>query len=124
VAGQLGDDGDVRAGSQQIAVDSPKVSTDEVEPRWVGSGWTVFNNKGKPVRQYEPFFTDRLSPNYTLPAENRVMQDLVRAISGSNRYYFFDYLAEEVLFRQPDEIQTFLLETSIITPPDSLLKFE
>ncbi|WP_411916336.1 RHS repeat-associated core domain-containing protein [Paenibacillus polymyxa] len=27
-------------------------------PRWVGSGWTVFNNKGKPVRQYEPFFTD------------------------------------------------------------------
>jgi len=28
-----------------------------VNPRWVGSGWTVFNNKGKPVRQYEPFFT-------------------------------------------------------------------
>ena len=28
-----------------------------VERRWVGSGWTVFNNKGKPVRQYEPFFS-------------------------------------------------------------------
>ena len=28
-----------------------------INPRWVGSGWTVFNNKGKPVRQYEPFFT-------------------------------------------------------------------
>jgi RHS repeat-associated protein len=28
-----------------------------VDPRWVGSGWTIFNNKGKPVRQYEPFFT-------------------------------------------------------------------
>ncbi|HKV08113.1 MAG TPA: SpvB/TcaC N-terminal domain-containing protein [Thermoanaerobaculia bacterium] len=28
--------------------------------RWVGSGWTIFNNKGKPVRQYEPFF----SPTY------------------------------------------------------------
>ena len=26
-------------------------------PRWVGSGWTVFNNKGKPVRRYEPFFS-------------------------------------------------------------------
>jgi RHS repeat-associated protein len=26
-------------------------------PRWVGSGWTVFNNMGKPVRQYEPFFS-------------------------------------------------------------------
>jgi RHS repeat-associated protein len=29
----------------------------EVSPRWVGSGWTIFNNKGKPVRQFEPFFT-------------------------------------------------------------------
>ena len=28
-----------------------------VERRWVGSGWTVFNNKGMPVRQYEPFFS-------------------------------------------------------------------
>ena len=29
----------------------------DVGPRWVGSGWTIFNNKGKPVRQYEPFFS-------------------------------------------------------------------
>ena len=29
----------------------------EVDPRWVGDGWTIYNNKGKPVRQYEPFFT-------------------------------------------------------------------
>lgn len=28
-----------------------------VDPRWVGSGWTIFNNKGKPVRQFEPFFS-------------------------------------------------------------------
>ena len=28
-----------------------------VNPRWVGSGWTIFNNKAKPVRQYEPFFS-------------------------------------------------------------------
>jgi len=28
-----------------------------VSPRWAGSGWTIFNNKGKPVRKYEPFFT-------------------------------------------------------------------
>ena len=28
-----------------------------VNPRWVSSGWTIFNNKGKPVRQYEPFFS-------------------------------------------------------------------
>lgn len=29
----------------------------DVNPRWVGSGWTILNNKGKPVRQYEPFFS-------------------------------------------------------------------
>jgi RHS repeat-associated protein len=28
----------------------------QTSPRWVGSGWTILNNKGKPVRQYEPFF--------------------------------------------------------------------
>ncbi len=27
-----------------------------VENRWVGTGWKIFNNKGKPVKQYEPFF--------------------------------------------------------------------
>ena len=30
----------------------------DIQPRWVASGWTVFNNKGKPVKQYEPFFDD------------------------------------------------------------------
>jgi RHS repeat-associated protein len=29
-----------------------------VASRWIGSGWTVWNNKGKPVRKYEPFFAD------------------------------------------------------------------
>ena len=28
-----------------------------IDPRWVGSGWTIFNNKGNPVRKYEPFFS-------------------------------------------------------------------
>ena len=32
-------------------------ATGTINPRWVGSGWTIFNNKGKPVRQYEPFFS-------------------------------------------------------------------
>jgi len=36
----------------------PEMTENDVSPRWVGSGWAVFNNKGKPVRQYEPFFTD------------------------------------------------------------------
>ncbi|MGC2301657.1 MAG: SpvB/TcaC N-terminal domain-containing protein [Acidobacteriaceae bacterium] len=28
-----------------------------VNPRWIASGWTIYNNKAKPVRQYEPFFS-------------------------------------------------------------------
>ncbi len=36
----------------------PQMTPNDVNPRWVGSGWMIFNNKGKPVRIYEPFFTD------------------------------------------------------------------
>jgi RHS repeat-associated protein len=28
-----------------------------INPRWVGTGWKVYNNKGKPIKQYEPFFS-------------------------------------------------------------------
>jgi RHS repeat-associated protein len=35
----------------------PERGIAEASPRWVGTGWTIFNNKGKPVRQYEPFFS-------------------------------------------------------------------
>jgi RHS repeat-associated protein len=48
--------GDLRPGDlvrngqgQVVEVNAPR--------RWVGSGRTVFNNKGKPVKQYEPFFS-------------------------------------------------------------------
>lgn len=29
----------------------------QVSPRWAGSGWTIFDNKGRPVRRFEPFFS-------------------------------------------------------------------
>jgi RHS repeat-associated protein len=32
-------------------------ATGTTAPRWVGTGRTVFNNKGNPVKQYEPFFS-------------------------------------------------------------------
>ena len=28
-----------------------------VNPRWATNGWTIFNNKDSPVKQYEPFFS-------------------------------------------------------------------
>jgi RHS repeat-associated protein len=29
----------------------------DAAPRWAASGWVIFNNKGDPVRRFEPFFT-------------------------------------------------------------------
>jgi RHS repeat-associated protein len=40
----------------QRRVEAEPESTGGV-PRFVVSGWTIFNNKGKPVRRYEPFFS-------------------------------------------------------------------
>jgi RHS repeat-associated protein len=39
-------------------LDPNESSTSIVAPRWIASGWIIFNNKGKPVRKYEPFFDD------------------------------------------------------------------
>ncbi|MBL9135471.1 MAG: hypothetical protein JNK85_06365 [Verrucomicrobiales bacterium] len=36
----------------------PLMTEENSHPRWVATGWTVFNNKGGVVRQYEPFFSD------------------------------------------------------------------
>jgi RHS repeat-associated protein len=40
----------------KVNPDGTKVEVD-ADPRWVGNGRTVLNNKGKPVKQYEPFFS-------------------------------------------------------------------
>jgi RHS repeat-associated protein len=45
----------IQAEPGPLDANDPQAPT--VNPRWVGSGWTIFNNKGKPVRQYEPFFS-------------------------------------------------------------------
>jgi RHS repeat-associated protein len=46
----------IQAEPGPLDLNDPQASI--VSPRWVGSGWTLFNNKGKPVRHYEPFFDD------------------------------------------------------------------
>lgn len=52
-------DGFGREIQKKIQAEPVLVNGKKGDPRWVGSGWTIFNNKGKPVRQYEPFFTDK-----------------------------------------------------------------
>ncbi len=48
--------GDIRPGDLVRDVLGKLVQSNTAR-RWVGSGRTVFNNKGKPVRHYEPFFS-------------------------------------------------------------------
>ncbi len=48
--------GDIRPGGL-VSNGQGGISEAKVARRWVGSGRTVFNNKGKPVRKYEPFFS-------------------------------------------------------------------
>ena len=45
--------------------------------RWVTSGWTIFNNKGKPVQQYEPVFSDtqNFEPNKRVGISSTLFYD-------------------------------------------------
>ncbi len=45
----------IQAEPGPLDIDDPRGRI--ASPRWVGSGWAIFNNKGKPVREYEPFFS-------------------------------------------------------------------
>ncbi len=64
-----------------------------LDPNWVGSGWTIFNNKGKPVRQYEPFFS-------TL-ADKRHRFEFAR-IQGVSRTLFYDPVERVVATLHPN----------------------
>lgn len=48
-------------GDLMVDANNNPVLTSAAE-RWVGTGRTIFNNKGKAVKQYEPYFSD--TPNY------------------------------------------------------------
>lgn len=44
-----------RPGKLVLENGKPKLAA--TAPRWVGNGRTIFNNKGKPIKKYEPFFS-------------------------------------------------------------------
>jgi len=49
---------DPASGKIDVMDGMPSMTEQDASPRWAGSGWKVYNNKGLPVRRYEPFFTD------------------------------------------------------------------
>ena len=67
-----------------------------IAERWVCSGWTIYNNKGKPVKKYEPFFDD--TPKYKFAAligvSPIVMYDpLMRIVATLHPDHTFDKTA-------------------------------
>jgi RHS repeat-associated protein len=64
-----------------------------VSPRWTVSGWTIFNNKGKPVRQYEPFFSQ-------LPARRHQFEFGVTF--GLSPVFFYDPMERLVATLHPN----------------------
>jgi RHS repeat-associated protein len=58
-------------------------------PRWIGSGWTIFDNKGRPVRKYEPFFTSTSGFEFA-------------AAAGVSSVFFYDPPGRQVAVLHPD----------------------
>ncbi|MBL0136311.1 MAG: hypothetical protein IPP79_21225 [Chitinophagaceae bacterium] len=51
--------------NSDLTVTVSEINTDTLSPkqlRWIGNGRTIRNNKGKPVKQYEPYFS--LTPHF------------------------------------------------------------
>ena len=61
-------------------------------PRWIGSGRVVFNNKGKPIRQYQPFF----SATHLYEPERELTD------TGPSTVLFYDPLLRAVATLQPN----------------------
>jgi len=67
---------------------------DEVNanPRWIGNGRTIVNNKGKPVKQYEPYF----STTHEYESEDALVETGVSAIN------FYDALGRNIRVEYPN----------------------
>ena len=76
-------------GAIVVGADGRPQMSAAVDPRWVGSGWTVFNNKLKPVRQYKSFFSD----THHFDADARI---------GVSPILFYDPMERVVATLHPD----------------------
>jgi AraC-like DNA-binding protein len=83
--------GDVRPGDLVRDTNGPPIQA-QTPQRWVGNRRTVFNNKGKPVKQYEPFFSAT-----HLYEEEREMTD-----TGFSPILFYDPVERVVVTLHPN----------------------
>ncbi|KAJ4032988.1 hypothetical protein NW756_014037 [Fusarium oxysporum] len=84
---------DPKTGEMMVVDGVPQMTSTPIDPRWIGSGWAIFNNKGSPVRQYEPFFTDTFYFEYSV-------------VIGVGSITFYDPLNREIGQLNPDHTWT------------------
>lgn len=65
------------------------------QKRWIGSGWKIYNNKGKVVRQFEPFYT-------LLPDFEDIYEQALAGNYGVSPIIFYDPLERVVATIHPD----------------------
>ncbi len=78
------------AGNILVGDDGQPVLGESTSRRWVGSGWTVYNNKGLPARRYEPFFSD----THGFDPDTRI---------GNGPTVFYDPLGRSIATLYPNE---------------------
>ena len=91
-AGVTTPSGDLKPGDLVRGADGKPVEAPAAR-RWVGTGRTVYNNKGKPVRQYEPFFSAT-----NLYEEEREMTD-----TGVSPVIFYDPVGRVIATLHPNQ---------------------
>ena len=62
------------------------VSEVDANPRWIGNGRTILNNKGNPVKQYEPFFSTTFEYE-----DEKALREI-----GSTAIHLYDAVGREV----------------------------
>jgi RHS repeat-associated protein len=83
-------DGFGRQIQKKIQAERETINNAPGPPRWVGSGWTIYNNKGKPVRQFEPFFSATHRFEFGVTA-------------GVSRTLFYDPLERVIAILHPND---------------------
>ena len=84
--------------------------------RWAGTGWTHFNNKGQPVRRFEPFFspTHRFEPGREVGVASTLFYDSAGRVAATLHP---DRTWEKVAF-DPWRQESWGASDTVATPPD------
>lgn len=113
--------GDLSSGALQLQNNKPQLS--QTSSRWVGTGCTIYNNKGKPVKQYEPFFSSshlyEAEPEVTMTGVTPVLfydpvERVIATIHPNHTY-------EKVLFDPWKQTTYDVNDTVAPTPQNALI---